>query len=151
MTRKSLSRASRLALIGVGVAAGLSLTPAVAKDKYVYSSANPDVVVAQSSDEIVIVAPYTVRRDARRSSAGRLDETVSVTRIVSIRDLDLRYPAGVDEMNRRIAYTAELVCDEAEAHMSASSATTDRECERRAIRDARRQARMLVERARYYG
>lgn len=153
MTHNHLIRASLAAVsaLALGAPAALAENPDKMLNNsaaYDQSYAQPSTVVA-AENEIVIRAPYTVRRTVGREPGSLQDEeVVSVSRIVDARDLDLRYDASVDELNRRIAYTADIVCDEAEAHMRADSATTDRQCEREAMRDARMQARSLIERAR---
>lgn len=130
MSQKSFAQTSRAVLVIAAMVAGLALTPAGA-DAY------KTAVVAE--DEIVITAPYTVHRDG---------EAVSVSRTVSVKGLDLRYASAVEELNRRVAVTAEIACDEAEDYLRAQSATTDRQCVRNAIRGARSQVAALIDRYR---
>lgn len=96
-------------------------------------------------DEIVVTAPYTIYRDRDRNG-----EVVSVTRIVDTRDLDLRYVAHVDELKRRVNSNARLACEQADRAMRGASSTSDRECYRKAVRDAQPQVVAAVDRARYY-
>lgn len=132
---KMMSRVSMAALI----AAGLAMTPALAETYKV-----------ASNDEIVIVAPYTVERDVDRSfGVGPDNERVAVSRRVSLKGLDLRYEGAVDELNRRINWTAVQVCEEAELHMrNTTTGTSDRECVRDAVRRARSEAELHIDRAR---
>lgn len=96
-------------------------------------------------DEVVITAPYAVRRyDSRGQSV------VSVTRAVSTRDLNLYYTADVDRLYQRVAETARLVCDEADNAMRGRSVTSDRECFRKAMRGATPQVEAVVARRSRY-
>jgi len=109
------------------------------------SSADPYYDRVYVQDEIVVSAPYTIYRDRDRNG-----DIVSVTRIVDTRDLDLRYVAHVDELQRRIDINARIACEQADRATRRSSSTSDRECIRKAIRDAQPQVVAAVDRARYY-
>lgn len=97
----------------------------------------------QIEDRIVVTAP-AVEYERDRFRLGEA-ESVSVTRIVSTADLDLRYEGDLDELHRRVAFAAELACDDAEV-LIRDSLTADRECEREARRDAGRQIEAAVAR-----
>lgn len=131
--------------LAAGVAAlGMAAVPAVAKDvtytPAYYAPASTTAVVYE--DDIVIV-PYGIRE-------GR-DGTLTMSRAVSIKDIDLRYDAGVDELNRRITWTAREICDELDdASRSSLLLTAERDCVRDAVRDARPQVDAAIQRARYY-
>lgn len=95
---------------------------------------------------VTVTAPYAIHRDG-----GPLGErTVSVSRIVDARGLDLRYGADVDAFHRRVVDTARIACDEAEDATPGPSLTSDRECVRRAVSRAMPQFRAVVQRANYY-
>jgi UrcA family protein len=102
---------------------------------------------AQDEESVTVTAPYAVHRENRRFGAG---ESVSVTHRVSSRGLDLRYAGDADEFNRRITYNAHVACEQAEELLRpAHSSTTDAQCVRNALRDARPQFEAAIERARY--
>jgi UrcA family protein len=92
------------------------------------------------NDEVVVTAPYAVRRR---------DGTVTVTRVVSARDLNLYYGADVDRLHQRVVDAAYLACEEAEDALRGRSVTSDRECFRKAMRGATPQFQAVVARARY--
>ncbi|HWA01595.1 MAG TPA: UrcA family protein [Caulobacterales bacterium] len=92
-------------------------------------------------DEIVVPAPYEVHHRQH----GNL---VSVSARLSTRDLDLRDDNDVALLHQRIRDTAWDVCARALEALDGVSATTDRECVRRAVLDARPQERYLIDRAR---
>jgi UrcA family protein len=102
---------------------------------------------APGDEEITVVAPYTIKRE--RSRSGVVEETVSVSRAVRTRDLDLRYDSDVRVLRDRIEIAARLACDEADSLLQYASYTSDAACVREAIRDAAPQTRALIQRARY--
>ena len=132
--------------LAAGVAAlGMAAVPAVAKDvtytPAYYAPASTTPVVYEEDD--IVIVPYGIRE-------GR-DGTVTLSRAVSIKDIDLRYDAGVDELNRRISWTAREICDELDdASRSSLLLTSERDCVRDAVRGARPQIDAAVQRARYY-
>lgn len=134
VTRSSLRRS-----IAIAAALGaLTLAvPAAAQsvDKGAYAD-------AYYEDELVITAPY-IERERRGAGINRTEE-VSVSRIVSARDLDLRYDSDVAVLRQRIRDTAELVCDEARYELRGSPMESDRECVRDAVRDAMADANDLI-------
>jgi UrcA family protein len=65
-------------------------------------------------------------------------------RVISTKDLDLRYDGDVYELHRRIEAVAEESCDEVERASPGVPLTTERECVREAVRDAMAQADDLV-------
>jgi UrcA family protein len=52
----------------------------------------------------------TVPRPVERSSTGAPIETVTISRVINYRDLDLRTAAGAAELNKRIADAARSAC-----------------------------------------
>lgn len=122
------------------VSAAAFAVPASAQndDRYVYPVADSTYY----ESEITVTAPYRVRRSANGDEA-------SVTRVVSARDLDLRYQAHADELYRRVVNTAKAACEDADDVLRGNSATTDRQCVRKAVNDAMPQYRAVVTRARY--
>jgi UrcA family protein len=124
----------RLALALSGAVAGLALiTPAIAQD----------------DADITVRPPYVVHRHSLgRSAIGAREEEISVSRVVTTADLDLRSDEDVDELYHRVADTARLVCDEAGALLHDASVTSDRECVRSAMRDAAPQVRGVIAEAR---
>lgn len=141
----------KLALSLAAAAAALALAaPSIAdvakKDTSYYTPA----AYAEAEGDIV-VRPYGIVRErtGRRTSIGGREEILSMSRVVTTAGLDLRYDAHVDELYRRISHTAAQICDELERASFGASMTSDRECVRDAVRDARYQADTLVARARY--
>lgn len=111
-------------------------TPAFAQTKY-----DSDYY----DDEITVVAPGVVReRTGRRSSSGIPIEELTLQRVVTTDDLDLRYDADVDELYRRIDYTVREACDEVDRASQGAPITTERQCVREATRDAMAQADALI-------
>jgi UrcA family protein len=95
-------------------------------------------------DEITVVAPYVHRERTGRSSSGIPIEELTLQRVVDTHDLDLRYDGDVDELYRRIEFTAREACDEVERASRGAPITTERECVREATRDAVAQANALI-------
>lgn len=105
--------------------------------------------LAQSYNDEIIVGPPTVERHTTgRSSSGIPIEEMSITRVVSARDLDLRYDADVHELHRRISVTARAMCDDLDRASSGLMITSDRECVRDAVRDAMAQVDVAIYHAR---
>ncbi|MGQ0532160.1 MAG: UrcA family protein [Caulobacteraceae bacterium] len=133
MTRKSSVRAT-LAFLALSTLA-LAAAPAVAQ--------------SYDDDEIVVVAPGVVREPTGRRTSSGIPITDLVTqRLVTAKDLDLRYDADVNELHRRIRVTAEDACNDIERASAGMLITSDRECVRDAMRDAMAQADALVYSAR---
>lgn len=95
-------------------------------------------------DEITVVAPYVYRERTGRSSSGIPIEELTFQRVVDTNGLDLRYDSDVDELYRRIEYTAREACDEVQRASRGAPITTERECVRQATRDAMAQADALI-------
>lgn len=116
-------------------AVALVAAPALAQDYYY-----------DEEDDIIVEAPGVYRDRVGRSPSGIPIEEVTLHRVVSSDDLDLRYSdADVDELYRRIDYTVREACDDIEHHYSQGAPiTTERECVREATRDAYAQADELV-------
>ncbi|MEQ1809911.1 MAG: UrcA family protein [Terricaulis sp.] len=95
-------------------------------------------------DEITVVAPYVYRERTGRSSSGIPIEELTFQRVVDTNGLDLRYDSDIDELYRRIEYTAREACDEVERASRGAPITTERECVREATRDAVAQADALI-------
>jgi UrcA family protein len=132
-----------LTLAAVGALALAIATPSLAETVIL-----PDGRVAYTDDEIVVTPPYVVSRERGRGPYGRTD-AVRVSRVVSARDLDLRYAASVDELHRRVIETAQVACEQAEDALRGDTTTSDRECVRAAVRGAMPQFRAVVSNARY--
>lgn len=93
-------------------------------------------------DEVVITAPY-VRRE--RTGPGLTGgEEVTVSRIVSTSDLDLRSDSDVHLLRERIRVTAALVCEEAQDELRGAPLESDRACIRDAMRGATAEANDLI-------
>lgn len=95
-------------------------------------------------DEITVVAPEVYRERTGRSSSGIPIDELTFQRIVETRDLDLRHGADVDELYRRIEYTAREACDELQRASRGAPLTTRRECVREATREAMADADALI-------
>ena len=106
---------------------------------------------AQYYDDEIVVVPYGVQSEVtgRSSTTGAPIETRSLSRVVTTEGLDLRYDAAVDELYRRIEFTARESCDEL-GRTADIQLTTDRQCVNEAVRDAMPQADAVVARARIY-
>ncbi|MGE0740139.1 MAG: UrcA family protein [Hyphomonadaceae bacterium] len=101
--------------------------------------------LAQSYDNEIVVGPPNVQRETTgRSASGARIETLSLTRVVSARDLNLRYDADVRELHRRIRDTAVSMCNEIDRSSNGLTITSDRQCVREAVRDAMVQADAMV-------
>lgn len=99
---------------------------------------------AQDEEVVIVTAPYSVQRERNGE--------VAVTQRVPMKGLDLRRDSDVNELERRVAWTAQEVCDIAEEYAPRTTyMTSDRECVRRAIRESRTEVREAVNYARGYG
>lgn len=115
-----------------------------------FAEKTAETALYANEEEEIVIYPYGVRRESiGRSPLGARVEEISLSRIVSADGLDLRYDGDVDELRRRISYTAQLVCDELDAELRGHSMTTDRQCVRDAVRDAEPQVDALVQRSRW--
>lgn len=133
-----------LALVTTAAAALAFAAPALAKTPYGYSQP-----AAYTENEIVVV-PYGIQRyeTGRRTSIGGREEMLTLSRVVTADGLNLRYEADAAELYRRIDATARDICNELDRAAMGSS-TTDRECIRDAVREARPHADAMIYRARY--
>lgn len=95
-------------------------------------------------DEITVVAPYVHRERTGRSASGIPIEELTLQRVVDTSGLDLRSNSDVEELYRRIEYTAREACAEVERASRGAPITTERECVREATRDAISQADALI-------
>ena len=117
-----LTRAAIAGAALAGAAIALALAPTAAAAQAVYDDGT-------YVDEVV-VTPYYYRNGPDRLS-----------RVVSIRDLDLTTPSGREVMRLRIRDTARDLC------RALGESPGSRSCEDQAIRDARPQARLAVNQA----
>ena len=113
--------------------------------------AQDDKAYVQEDEGIVVTpAPYVVHRySTLRRSLGEPTDTLSLSTVVSSDDLDLRYASDVRELRRRVRGAAQDVCAELADYMAGQSLTSDAECVRGAVADARPQLEAMVYRARY--
>ena len=95
-------------------------------------------VLAQAGEEITVVAPRDVTRKEVRSPTGGRVEKVSLTRHVSIADLDLTLQAAVMELDKRIDKMAQEACDQL-GKMYPDSTTSMQVCVREAVTGAKRE------------
>lgn len=95
-------------------------------------------------EEIAVVAPEVYRERTGRSSSGIPIDELTFERVVETRDLDLRRNADVDELYRRIEYTAREACDEVARASQGAPLTTRRECVRDATREAMAEADAMI-------
>lgn len=133
------SRTTLLAIAAIGAVA--IAAPALAKDMKEQGYMGEP---AAYSDEITILAPRVYRERTGRTSSGIPIEELTLQRVVSTSDLDLRLNGDVDELHRRIRETAQSSCDEIERASQGAPLTTERECVREATRDAMLQADALI-------
>jgi UrcA family protein len=120
--------------ISLRTALGLSAAAALA------CAAGPTLAQAvyapSTVDELTVYGP-------RLSPDGR---AATLSRIVSIADLDLRYDRDVREMQRRVRTTARQICDE--LGESGSLHLTGSTCVDNAVRGAQAQTRIAIAQAR---
>jgi UrcA family protein len=103
--------------------------------------------MADPDESVTVTAPYTVRTERERTRGSAIsEERVSVSRAVSIRDLDLRYDGDVEIAVQRVDIAAREACDYAD-ELQRFSETSDSECRREAVRGARPQLRAAIARA----
>ena len=87
---------TKAALVALAAGAACLAAPAFAQD-----------------DTIIVTVPH--KQIVGRTSSGAPIERLSVSRVVSARDLDLRLTADVNELNRRIDFAARHACRELNA------------------------------------
>lgn len=156
MTRKK-SASPRVVLMAAAAAAVGLGTAAQAQEAYgpypaPYAAPSPGYYAGDqtydsyaapySFDELTIVAPRS-RVVGRSSTTGAPIEQVSVSRVVSARDLDLRTPWGVDAFYDRIDQAARAACREIDMRYPIS-AGGDPPCVRTAARNAYAQADNII-------
>jgi UrcA family protein len=107
----------------------------------VASGALASAAMAQDVDGVVVTAPYVSKTETVGKRAG--EQTISLRGYVATRGLDLRYHRDIDELWRRVDYTARQTCAELE-RMYPDSYDTDRGCVRDAIRSARPQVNGMI-------
>jgi UrcA family protein len=95
-----------------------------------------------SFEDLTIIAPRS-RVVGRSSTTGAPIEQVSISRVVSARDLDLRSPWGVDALYARIDQAARDACREMD-NLYPISVGGDPPCVRTAARRAYAQADYIV-------
>jgi|GEM_PF-4465632 len=135
-------KSSRTTLLAIAAISAFALTvPAIAQDKKEQGYAGEPVAY---SDEIIVLAPRVYRERAGRTSSGIPIEELTLQRVVTAHDLDLRRNGDVEELHRRIRETAEDSCDEIERASQGAPLTTERECVREATRGAMAQADSLI-------
>jgi UrcA family protein len=112
--------------------------------------AQDDKAYVEDEGIVVTPAPYVVHRySTHRRSLGEPTDTLALSTVVSSDGLDLRYASDVRELRRRVRGAAQEVCAELADYMAGQSLTSDTECVRGAVADARPQLDALVYRARY--
>jgi UrcA family protein len=107
-----------------------------------------DAARAQDStgvqEEVTVVAPRTVTREAAHGSQGATrDELISVTYRISYDDLDLSMHADVLELQKRIDETAQEACDLLSKRYPLGEPSTS-VCVKQAIEKAKAQANEAV-------
>ena len=164
MTRKK----SASLVLGLTAAAALGLSnAAIAQDAYGYYPA-PDPGPAYSDSAPIYAPAYAEPHYDRYGPAYRLDdltvtaprqstgrsattgapiERVSLSRVVSLHDLDLRTDWGVDAMYERISQAARAACRQIDV-MHPISIQGDPPCLRGALEDAYLQAEVAIDAAR---
>ena len=124
----------------VGVVIGLALSTAAVTQS------------AQGGDEVWIEASKVVVLRQERPDRGIQNETVRLSRPVSLSDLDLGARSGEAELHRRIGETAAAVCKELDALQPADAGKPERldqrACVKRAIENAMIQAKPIIAAAR---
>ncbi len=125
-----------LALLAASACSGLGLVGGAASAQTYY-------------DNSIVVMPYGHRNLGRGPSGAPIEE-VSLSRVVSYADLNLRDPYDTREFQQRIAATARQACRDLDARGHGNlSVTTNAECVRDAINDAMIQADAAIYDARY--
>ena len=97
-------------------------------------------------EEVIVTAPRILRRETiDRSIGGGTVEQVTLTRRVSYADLDLKKPADVDELGRRVDAMAHEACQLlVDIKPVADAEPSESECIRRAIAGAKTQVDAAV-------
>jgi UrcA family protein len=83
---------------------------------------------------VVVSPPKTIER----SRYGVVSQMVNMSVSVPYNDLDMRSPAGVNELNRRVAEAADYVCGELEK-MYPAGYPENFYCVKKAVGDAKPQ------------
>jgi UrcA family protein len=105
-----------------------------------------------ANDEIVITAPYVVHRSTPERNGPIPVETISLSHTIATGDLDLRRQPDINELYRRIDYTARATCAELEQARPSElypPAPSDKGCYREALKSATHQADAIVAAANY--
>lgn len=134
MNLNKLCKTAPLALV---IAAGAFAATAQAEPYY-------------ADDGVTVVSPYIVKKQ-RDTSSVTGGQRITVSRVVSTRDLDLRRGDDVYRLNREVEYAASDVCRQIDLVEPAAyfTASEQRECYRDALRGAQRQVNRAVARANY--
>lgn len=98
------------------------------------------------SAEIVVTAPYEVRREVvgRASGTGAPIEVISLTRRVDYSDLDLTRHADVQQLEQRVNEIAREACDQLSQLYPIAARDGNRDCVTEALRDAMRQVEQVA-------
>lgn len=124
--------ARRLGLLLGATGLAAAAAPAVAQTYYTAPSGQTYYTVPE-----VVVTP---------DSRDRYGERQTLSRTVSIRDLDLRYDRDVREMQRRVRATARQICDD--LGETSSIPSVQRDCANDAVRRTDYQMRVAINQAR---
>ncbi|MBV9994138.1 MAG: UrcA family protein [Caulobacteraceae bacterium] len=119
------SLAAALAALGLACAGPLHAQP---YDDYGYNGYDD----ASAVGGVVVTAPY---RHQRSSTTGAPIETVSMSRVVDVSDLDLNTHWGWRVMRQRVASAARDQCDQLET-LYPVAAQDNPPCVRRAVHEA---------------
>ena len=135
---------SRIALFASAMVGAVLLGGAGAASAQYYSPSYEDRYY-DGDTETVIVRPYYYNRIEKRQLAGRVNGEVnpteySLSRPVSFSDLDLTRDDDFLELRARVRDTARDLCYELDARIPdlRGDTSADRECVRKATRDAMR-------------
>jgi UrcA family protein len=126
----------------VGFGAMLAASQASAQP---YPYYGPPDYVGAPPEELYVYGPR--HHHERSSTTGAPIENVAVQRPVRFDDLDLRTPWGARELERRVSYTARVLCDRLDA-MYPVAAPDNPPCYENAMGDAMGQAYAAIARAR---
>lgn len=157
----SSGKALRLALLSGAAAALFVATPVFAQDYGSYDDgAYPPPTVeyaAGPSEEVIVVAPRTRFREENGSGPRSLDlppQKVSLSKVVSYRDLDLTTWDGADRLRARVVRAAHHVCAQLRDAYPFEQISTSNRCYRDAVDTALVRADEAIATARqvaYYG
>jgi UrcA family protein len=134
----SSGKGLRLALLGGAAGALLFAVPVLAQD---YGPPPPDegAYAAGPSEEVIITAPRLRFREEQGSGPRSLDlppEKVSLSKVVSYRDLDLTTEDGGDRLRARVVGAAHHVCAQLRDAYPFEQLSTARRCDREAVDNA---------------